>query len=119
MSKSQPSSTANASSYNISLVGQRPSMGFTVNSGALTGQVGRQVLITHLQPQTSRGQSPTIPPVIKKVDKILLKAVYKKGNKSDSKTFTIRNLDLSSIKSPADELKYAIRVSLCDDIISC
>ena len=48
MSKSQPSSTANASSYIFSLVGQRPSMGFTVNSGALTGQVGRQVLITPL-----------------------------------------------------------------------
>ena len=51
---------------------------------------------------------------VRKIDKVLLKAVNKKGKK-DPKTFTLRNIDQHAI-STGDDLKSMIRKKLSDDI---
>ena len=51
---------------------------------------------------------------VSKVDKVLLKAVNKKGKK-DPKTFTLHNIDQQALLT-CDNLKVAIRRKLSDDI---
>lgn len=64
---------------------------------------------TPLQPRqlqnllSNQVQSSVVPPDLHHqpapVKKVLLKAVKKKGNKSDSKVFSLRNVNLSAVKS--------------------
>ena len=128
----------------ISITGQQPRVGLTVNNDvapfrqATSGT--RQVLITPLRPTTASSQQhvhvggptatqgpATIPPQTStrlfgqensssRVDKVLLKAVNKK-NKKDPKTFTVRNLKQSDTGS-CDDLKRVIRRNLSEDITS-
>ena len=51
------------------------------------------------------------------MEKILLKAVFKKGKK-DPKTFTLRDIDRATVLSGCEALKILIRKNLKDDITS-
>ena len=54
-----------------------------------------------------------VPPVI---DKVLLKAMAKTGEKKD-KTFTLRRINMAKVCTCA-ELKKLIKKQLCDDVIT-
>ena len=49
------------------------------------------------------------------LEKVILKAVYK-GNKKDSKSFTLRKIKTGSVRT-CDNLKEVIRKQLCQEII--
>ncbi len=125
----------------ISIAGQQPTVTL-VSNGAMTSRrpgtgIARQVLVTPLtkanpanntfqqqrvfaatrsslnsQPSSSASHQHTA----NKVDKVLLKAVNKKGKK-DSKTFTLRNVNQHALLT-SDDLKRVIRMKLSDDITS-
>ena len=68
----------------------------------------RQVLVTPLRVPTVRSDfSP--------ISKVLIKAVKSDGKKVDGKTFTLRNIDPSKVKT-CDQLKSVVRAQLQDDI---
>lgn len=65
-----------------------------------------RVLITPLHSES--------PPRKNVISKVLLKATKKSG-KSESKTFTLRNVDVDTV-STCDKLKELIKLQLCDDV---
>ena len=109
------SSTTNRKETFISIAGQHPTIGLTVNNGGTSyrqavSAITRQVLVTPLRSSTtSRPTVNTAQPSLHfeqhwsavKVDTVLLKAVNKKGKK-DPKTFTLRNVDQSAVLSCDD-----------------
>ena len=126
----------------ISIAGQQPTVTL-VSNGTMTSRrpgtgIARQVLVTPLtksNPANTTIQqqgvfaaqtrsSLNFPPsssasqqhAANKVDKVLLKAVNKKGKK-DPKTFTLRNVDQHALLT-SDDLKRVIRMKLSDDITS-
>ena len=130
---SDPSSSSASTppTYTISLVGNQPSVGLSVNSTGTLSAAGKgtsRVFVTPLN-RSSQGHGPkrvlqptsNLPSQLlcqpSPMKKVLVKAVSKKGPKSDSKTFSIRNLDIAATKS-VDELKKSIRENLSDDISS-
>ena len=93
----------------ISIAGQNPTIGLLVGNGQ--GSAHRQVLVTPLCSGPPNSSS------TRKVEKILLKAVFKKGKK-DPKTFTLRDIDRATVLSGCEALKSLIRKNLKDDITS-
>ena len=111
----------------ISIAGQQPTVTLVNNGANRPPAVTRQVLVTPLtSPHTIQQQrnfaatkslqlnSQPSSHTVSKVDKVLLKAVNKKGKK-DPKTFTLRNIDQHALLT-CDNLKGAIRRKLSDDI---
>ena len=109
----------------ISIAGQQPTITLVNNGTNRPPAVTRQVLVTPLTsahtiqqqrnfPATKLLNSQPSSHTVSKVDKVLLKAVNKKGKK-DPKTFTLRNVDQHALLT-CDNLKGAIRRKLSDDI---
>ena len=77
-----------------------------------SGQLARQVVVT---PLTMASTQPQIPRTT--ISKVLIKAVKgdSSGKKADGKTFTLRNIDPSKVKT-CSQLKTLIRAQLQEDI---
>ena len=104
----------------ISIAGQQPTITLVNNGTSRPPAVTRQVLVTPLgsahtvqQQRTSMNSQPTSH-TVSKVDKVLLKAVNKKGKK-EPKTFTLRDVDRLAFLT-CDNLKSVIKRKLSDDI---
>ena len=100
------STQAPASTYSVQI---GPQARVTLNNGTGatsvngTGRLPRQVIVTPLSSAASntvRSQSQVSPPI----SKALIKAVKSDGKKADGKTFTLRSIDPSKVKT-CDHLK--------------
>ena len=106
----------------ISVTGQNPSVVSCNNNGRVpvfvtplgvskTNLQPKQLQVPARLPRSSGSATPGSQPL----KKVLLKAVTKKGTKSDSKMFSLRNLNMATMKTTS-ELKNVIREGLQDEI---
>ena len=98
---------------NISMVGENPSVAVSCNPSGHRMPVTPLFSQPHV-PQARLSNQVSSPAEQPKLKKVLVKAVSKRGSKADSKVFSLRNVNLSSIS----ELKRAIRDEFSDEITS-